>query len=108
MPSPHDPVVTLDTLYQRSDRIVARRIAGEFILVPLVGKGANLDSIYSLNRVGTFIWDRLDGRTTGHALVAALCSQFDVTTPEAEEDFRDFVGTLLEIQAAAPVVSQAP
>jgi len=108
MPGPHDPVVALDTLYQRSDRIVARRIAGEFILVPLVGKGANLDSIYSLNRVGTFIWDRLDGRTTGHALVAALCSQFDVTTPEAEEDFRDFVGTLLEIQAAAPVVSQAP
>jgi hypothetical protein len=106
MPAPHDPVVALEAAYERSDRIVARRIAGEFLLVPLVGRGANLDSIYSLNRVGTFIWDRLDGRTTGHALVAALCSHFDVASPEAETDYRDFVGTLLQIQAA--VVGQAP
>lgn len=100
---PHDPVVQLDVMYVRSERIVARRVAEEFLLVPLVGRGANLDSIYSLNKVGTFIWERLDGKTTGEAIVTALCSGFKVERPEAEADFRDFVLTLLEIQAAAPV-----
>jgi len=98
----HGPVVQLDVMYLRSNRIVARRVAGEFLLVPLVGRGANLDSIYSLNRVGTFIWERLDGKTTADAIITAVCSGFDVARPEAEADFRDFVGTLLEIQAAAP------
>ncbi len=107
MPDSDDSAVSLDTAYERSDRIVARRIAEEFLLVPLVGRGANLDSIYSLNRVGTFIWERLDGKTTGHTLVTALCSHFEVSPPQAEEDFLDFVGTLLRIQAAAPAGGRA-
>ena len=101
--NPHDPAGRLDTAYLRSNRIVARRIAQEFLLVPLAGRGASLDAIYSLNRVGTFIWERLDGQTTGDAVVTALCARFEVPRPEAEADFRDFVGTLLEIQAVAPV-----
>jgi hypothetical protein len=102
-PPPHDPGVSLAVMYLRSDRIVARRVADEFLLVPLVGRGANLDSVYSLNKVGTFIWERLDGRTTGDDIVLALCSTFEVGRPEAEEDFRDFVSTLLQIRAAGPV-----
>jgi hypothetical protein len=78
---------------------VARRIADEFLLVPLVGRGANLDAIYSLNRVGTFIWERLDGSATGRDIISALCDSFDVTSSEAEADYHDFVRTLLGIKA---------
>ena len=94
MPSPHDPVVTLDTVYKRSDRIVARRIAGEFILVPLVGRGANLDSIYSLNRVGTFIWDRLDGSRSLREICDSIVAEFDVPADRALADLLEFVATL--------------
>jgi hypothetical protein len=99
MPEPDALVVPPDSIYKRSDQIVARRVADEFLLVPLVGRGANLDAIYSLNRVGTFIWERLDGSATGHDIISALCEHFDVTSSEAETDYHDFVMTLLGIKA---------
>jgi len=51
----------LDVVYARSDRMVGRRIAGEYVLVPLGGKGVDLDAILNLNSVGAFIWEQVGG-----------------------------------------------
>jgi hypothetical protein len=81
--------------------MVARRIADEYLLVPLVGRGANLDSIFSLNRVAAFVWERLDGQASGHEIVAALTDSFDVTPTRAAEDYLELLGTLLSLGAVA-------
>jgi hypothetical protein len=92
----------LDAVFSRSDRIVGRRIANEFILVPIVGHGAELDSIYNLNRVGAFIWEHMDGRRSGRAIVKALVARYDVELASAEADYRGFVRALLSIGALIP------
>jgi hypothetical protein len=98
-----DPeTLALDAVFTRSDRIVGRRIADEFILVPIVGHGAELDSIYNLNRVGAFIWEHLDGRRSGRAIVEALVARYDVEYAAAESDYRGFVKSLLSIGALMP------
>jgi hypothetical protein len=89
-------------VFARSPRIVGRRIAGEYVLVPLVTHGADLDAIYNLNGVAAFIWERLDGRTSGSEIVSALTESFDVTPGQAEADYLDFVGRLLALQAVQP------
>jgi hypothetical protein len=89
----------LDAAYQRSSRIVSRRIGNESVLVPIAGNVAEVDSLYTLNRVGAFLWERFDGRTDGHTLVAAVVSQFEVEREQAEADYLGFVGQLLEIGA---------
>jgi len=89
----------LDEVFVRSDRIVGRRIADEYILVPLVGRGAELDSIYNLNRVGAFIWEKLDGASDGEAVVAALVAHFEVPRERAADDYRTFLAQLLSIDA---------
>jgi coenzyme PQQ synthesis protein D (PqqD) len=81
---------------------VGRRIAGEYVLVPLVSHGADLDAIYNLNAVGAFIWDRLDGRTPGTKIVSALTESFEVQPGEAESDYLEFVGRLLDLGAVEP------
>jgi hypothetical protein len=83
----------------RSARIVGRRIAGEYVLVPLVTHGADLDAIYNLNAVGAFIWERLDGRTPGTEIVTALTETFAVEPGRAEADYLDFLARLRELGA---------
>ena len=89
----------LSDAYARGARIVGRRIAGEYVLVPLVTHGADLDAIFNLNAVGAFIWERLDGRTSGAAIVAALVDAFDVEEARAREDYVAFVAQLQGLQA---------
>lgn len=90
----------------RSDRMVGRRIAGEYVLVPLVGRGADIDAIFNLNRVGAFIWERLDGKTGGSAIVEALMEHFTVDRETAEADYLRFAEQLKSIGAVAgPVKS---
>jgi hypothetical protein len=92
----HNP---LRTIYARSDRIVGRRIGPEFVLVPLVGHGAELEAIYNLGGAGVFIWERIDGRTDGDSIVDEMIAAFDVRRPEAAEDYATFTRHLVEIGA---------
>lgn len=100
MPEPAG--TTLDEACARSDRVVARRVSGELVLVPLAGHGEALQAIYSLNAVGAFVWERLDGRAPGREVVAALVAEFEVPLERAEADYLGFVETLRGIGAVAP------
>jgi len=93
----------LDVVYARSDRMVGRRIAGEYVLVPLGGKGVDLDAILNLNAMGAFIWERLDGRRSGVDIVSAILDRFDVERREAERDYLGFMESLREARAALRV-----
>jgi hypothetical protein len=90
---------SLTQVFARSERMVGRRIAEEYVLVPIVNKGPELDSIFNLNRVGAFIWERLDGRTSGKDIVGELLQRFDVERARAVDDYRTFMAQLLSIDA---------
>jgi hypothetical protein len=83
--------------------MVGRRVADQFLLVPIVSSGAEVDCLYNLNRVGTFIWESLDGRTRGSEIVEAVVERFEVAREQAEEDYRGFVVSLAGIQAISEV-----
>lgn len=93
---------TLAKAFGRSERMVGRRIAGEYILVPLVGRGADIDSIFNLNRVGAFVWEKLDGRTPGATIVEAIVERFEVDREIAEADYLSFMKQLRAIKAVTP------
>ena len=93
----------LGDVFERSDRIVGRRLADEYILVPIVGRGAEVDSIFNLNGVGALIWERLDGRTSGEAVVEAIIERFEVDAKRAAEDYAEFIEKLVAIEAVRRV-----
>ena len=90
---------TLDEVYAHSPRVVGRRIGDEFVLVPLAGRGADIDDILNLNRVGAFIWEHLDGTRDGAAVVDALVERFEVDRAEAEADYLEFLTQLRTLKA---------
>jgi len=97
---------SVEDVFLRSERMVGRRIADEFVLVPLAARGADVDALFNLNAAATFIWEHLDGRTTGAQIVAALVERFDVETEQAGRDYLTLMDQLCAIQAVTRVEPQ--
>jgi methyltransferase-like protein len=87
----------LAEVWARSARMVGRRIGDEYVLVPLAGRGADLDSILNLNSVAAFVWEQLDGSRSGGEVVEAVLEQFEVERSRAEQDYLELVETLVEL-----------
>jgi hypothetical protein len=79
----------------RRPGIVARRIAGETILVP-VRRRAQEMGLLTLNEVGTFVWERLDGERSLGEIVRAVVGEFEVDEAAARTDLLGFLGQLEE------------
>ena len=83
-------------VYRRAENIVSRDIAGETILVPIRGNLADMQHIFTLNSVGSFIWDQLDGNTKLADIRDLLLVDFDVNRKQAEQDILDFISQVIE------------
>jgi len=93
---------TLDIRFQRRSTMVTRRVAGEIILVPIVRQVKDDPSLFTLDEVAAFLWDQLETRPTGSELVRKLHSVYDVAPEQAENDVRQFLKQLQDIDAIEP------
>lgn len=82
--------------YVRKDGIVARKVAGETILVPIADNLADLVQVFVLDPVGEFIWEHLGSPSKVAALAAQVAEEFDVDPGKAEADCSAFVRELLD------------
>jgi len=89
----------LEARYEKDPNIVYREIAGEAILVPIHRDVGDMDSIYTLNEVGVFLWEHLDGDTRADDLRAALLDEYDVSASAAEADLFEFLQNLEDLGA---------
>ena len=85
---------TLGKCFFKEDNCVAREIAGETIIVPIKGRVGDLDSIYTLNEVGTLIWQLIDGQRNIGQIVQSVRQTYDVESEEVTRDTFDFLGSL--------------
>ncbi len=82
--------------FVRNQEVVSRRIEGELIIVPIRSGVGDLNSLYTLNPVGSVLWDFMsEGHTVGE-MVQRICDEFEVTTDQAEQDISSFLDSLLE------------
>ena len=54
----------LTRYYTKDTELVTRNVAGETIIVPIKNKVGDLNSIFTLNEVGTTIWELIDGKSS--------------------------------------------
>jgi hypothetical protein len=83
-------------VFEKTDNIVSRRIAGELFLVPISGDLANMQRIFALTAVAEFIWEKLDGRMNLNEIRRHVLDRFDVSEEQAEADIKEFVTELLK------------
>lgn len=80
--------------FAKESDFVTRNIKEETIIVPVKDDVGDLDSIYTLNEVGSFVWKLLDGQTSVSEIVDAMCSEYDITTEEAQKDVVGLISSL--------------
>jgi hypothetical protein len=80
--------------YKKNGDVVFRRISDESILVPIKDNVGDLGFIYTINDVGTFIWERIDGKRQLVDIKELLINEFDVSPSKAESDLLEFVAHL--------------
>ena len=93
----------LDKVYKKSDSIVSRKIADEFLLVPIKQNVGDLESIYTLNEVATRVWELIDGKKKVKEIKYKIVEEFEVTPQEAEKDLASLVKQLLAVGAITKV-----
>lgn len=97
------PDTELDKVYRKSDGVVARSIAGELLLVPVRGRVADLQRIYSLDSVPAFIWERLDGAKALGAIRDEIVAAYEVEPDRAAADLHAFTRELADSGLIEPV-----
>lgn len=89
----------LDKVYKKSDSIVSRKIADEFILVPIRQDAGDLGGIYTLNEVGARIWELIDGKVKVKEIKDRIIEEYEVSPEEAERDIVEHLQRLEKIKA---------
>ena len=85
-----------EKIIKKDETVITREIVGETILVPIRGKLADMQRIFTLNAVGAYIWSSLDGERSLGEICDDLRTEFDVQKEQAENDLCDFIYELQE------------
>jgi len=83
-------------VFRKKQEIVSRHIAGETILVPVMGKLAEMQKIFTLNSVGEFIWSRLDGEKGLQEIRDEIVAAFEVEKEQAAAEIEEFISELMK------------
>ena len=85
----------------RRPGIVARRVAGEMLLIPINARALDTDhrtaEMFVLNPTGERLWQVLEHPSTVDELARNLMEWFEVSEPVARRDVAAFVSALTEM-----------
>jgi hypothetical protein len=84
----------LKTIVSHSASIVTRKTGNEYVLVPITNNIADMNSVYTLNETGAFIWDQMDGEKTLEEIISALTVEYDIDSANAETDIFSFIDNM--------------
>jgi len=88
--------IARDKVFAKNKDIVTRKITGELFIVPVRGKLADMQRIFTLNPVAEYIWHALDGQTSIESIRNGVIEMYDVEEEQADADIMDFITELLE------------
>ena len=94
------------TRYARSPNVVARRIAGELVLVPVAARsedpGRRVADFFVLNDSGEFLWEQLTSPRDASELAQLLITRYETTIERARADVELFLDEMRANRAIVP------
>jgi hypothetical protein len=84
----------LKSILSQSQSIVTRKTGNEYVLVPITDNIADMNSVYTLNETGAFIWDQIDGKKNVEEIISALTEEYFIDFDNAQEDVFSFIENL--------------
>jgi hypothetical protein len=81
----------LKSILSHSTSVVTSKTGKEYILVPVTNNIADMNSVFTLNETGAFIWDKIDGKRSVEEIISALTTEYDIDNETASEDVFTFI-----------------
>ncbi|MBW7907911.1 MAG: PqqD family protein [Kiritimatiellae bacterium] len=88
--------------WRHAPDVVARRIRGELILVPIRRTSAELDGFFTLNATGADIWTWIGEGRSLNEMAKRLAEEYEI---DAEVARADVNGVVNELMAAGALVA---
>lgn len=76
----------LKSILTHSPSIVTRKTGNEYVLIPVTNNIADMNSVYTLNETGAFIWEHIDGKRSVEEIINELTEEYNVDNKTAEAD----------------------
>lgn len=87
-------MANLDSVVSRSPSIVPRKTGKEYVLVPVTDNIADMNSVYTLNETGAFLWEKIDGKRTVRDLIREMTNEYKIDKKTATRDVLWFIEDL--------------
>ena len=81
----------LTIVYCKKGNFVEKSIGEEKVLVPLCNNVADMNKVFNLNEVGSFIYDSIDGEKSVEDVVNKLQCTYEVSRETVLSDVKDFI-----------------
>lgn len=93
--------------WHRATSVIARRVAGETVLVPLASRTSDPEfksaRLFVLNETGEYLWSLLDSPRSSLELAQNLTLEFETAASRAHSDVEVFLAALRDIGAVRQV-----
>ena len=101
-----------DDVWERATGVIARRVAGEMVLVPVAARASDPEfksaRLYVLNETGEYLWSLLDTPRSTEELARNLTLVFETTADRAHSDVDLFLAALRDIGAVREATDARP
>lgn len=84
----------LKSILSHSPSIVTRKTGNEYVLVPVANNIADMNSVYTLNETGAFIWEHINGQRTVEELINAVTEEYEIDKDNATSDVFLFIDNM--------------
>jgi hypothetical protein len=84
----------LNSILSHSTSVVTRKTGNEYVLVPVADNIADMNSVYTINETGAFIWEQIDGEKTIGEIIDLLTKQYEIDKDTASADVFEFIGNM--------------
>ena len=83
-----------ETIMSHKPSVVTRKTGNEYVLVPVTNNIADMNSVYTLNETGAFIWDQIDGKRNILELTDILTGEYEIDKETAGKDVLEFIDNM--------------
>lgn len=84
----------LKSILSHSPSVVTRKTGNEYVLVPVTNNIADMNSVYTLNETGAFIWEQIDGEKNVEEIISLLTEEYEIDNKKAEADVFSFIDNM--------------
>lgn len=91
-------MVDLKTILTHNEECPVRPVGSGLVIVSPEG-----DETHSIEDIGAFIWNRIDGNKALGEILEEILSEYQVAQATAEQDLQDFISQLMEARLVLPL-----